>query len=869
MEKFFRFILNNSLVIIISVFLILAIGVYGIFKIYIDNDVLHWFSRDSSIAKLNYYVNDRFRSNNPIIIVIDFGDDVFKKENLELIKNISKLIKEEEGIVNVLSLTEVEDIKSTSEGIIVEKLFPDDITEGKLEEIKKYVMSKESYKGSLVSMDSKSVAIIALPDPEFDADKVGERVRERVEKFMYQHGKKYEVFFGGTPMLLRSISRLVINDISKLVPVVSLVVLIILFLSFRTLVGTFLPLITVLISSSIAMGIMGYLGYPLTTFGVAIPVILIAVGNAYAIHVINEYYERFNSYASTYEALIKSLLRVFVPILMSGLTTVASFISIGIGTEMNTTKNFSIVSVTGVALATLFTLTFVPAILSILKITPKHKHNEETSKFLYLTSRGVFRYRRIILVVFLIIAIISIYFITKVKIEVDYLGYFDKNTEPRVVSDKIASLFDGSFELKTYFKGNIQDPSLLKVIYIIEEEQRYFLNGKSKPQSITEIIAELNDGMVNVKTIPDSEYEVQNLWFFIEGKESIARIVSDDKYEALSTLLLGKVTSSERYALIDLSKDLIRKYSSVEFKKPAECIEDVSRLVSRSIYSRLYRAGISVIHYQDKTLHNKSEITDLINSIVLSYLNENLRDFADYGAKKRFLEKFVNYIYDTLKIDETTISRKDLEYALSPSVWNVFPVVTKTNGTNPFEYADVTGIAKLFADMEKQILNNQLTSLGIIIIAVIIMNYIAFGSLVESLISIIPIIFTLIVNFGIMGFFSIKMDFITVTIASIAVGTGIDYAIHFISRYVYEIKSGLSYEDAFYKTFSTTGKGILSNAFAVGLGFATLLLSSIVPLRNFGLLMFITMIVSSLSALTLLPVVIISLREYLKLDNSL
>lgn len=864
MEKFFRFVIDNKVFVLVVVIVFLIVGVLGIFRIYIDNDVLHWFSRDSDIARLNYYINEKFESNNPIIIMISFERDVFTRDILEFIRRISRKVKEVEGIVEVISLTEVDDIKSTDEGIIIEKLFSEDIPDGEgLKGIREYVMSKESYKGSIVSRDGKSVNIIAIPQVGGDASKVARVVRKEVEEIINLSGVDCKVFFGGAPMILNSISKLVVEDISKLVPIVSFVVLVILFVSFRTFIGTFIPLITVLISCAIGMGVMGYLGYPLTTFGVAIPVVLIAIGNAYAIHVINEYYERIYQHTNSKDALIITLKRVFIPVLMSGLTTIASLISIGVGTELNSTKNFSTVSSIGITLATLFTLTFVPAVLQFFSIKPKRVHLHTTTSFLSNVSKFIFSYRMYVLVIFIMISGLLIFWATKVRIEVDYFGYFDENTEPRKVGNAIADTFDGSFELKTYFKGNIQDPTLLKVIQIIEEEQRYFVGGKSKPQSIVEVVASLNDGMVNVKVIPETEYEVQNLWFFIEGKENIKRIVSDDKYETVVNLLLGKVNSSDRYALINYTKDLINKYSNITLVDVRESLDEVSKFISKSLYNRLSRAGVEVLMIDGKVLDNKEEVTSYIEDVVRNYLQQNLkRDFKNYDEKKEFLSKFVKKIYSSLLIDENVLSVKDVEYALSPSVWGYIPVPSE-EGINPFEFADTTGLAKLFSDMEQQILRNQIISLSIIVFVVFIMNFITFGNFIESLISLLPILFTLIANFGIMGFLNIKMDFITVTIASIAVGVGIDYTIHFISRYVYEIKNGLDYEDAFYKTFSTTGKGILSNAFAVGFGFATLLLSSIVPLRNFGLMMFITMVVSSVSALTLLPIVMIVLRKVL------
>jgi uncharacterized protein len=860
-DKVFQWIVRNEKIIFISVLILILISVYGLFLIRIDNDVLHWFSKDSEIAKLNYYVNERFKSNNPMVIMIDFKDDVFTHENLQHIRNISRLIQEEEGIINVLSLTEADDVRGKGDTLVIEKLFPEEIpsSEEEIKSIKKYVFSKESFVGSLVSYDSKSANIIALPDPEVKADEIGAKVRKKIEEYIKSNNLDCKPYFGGTPMLLNSMSKIVVNDISKLVPVVSIIVLLTLFLSFRGIVETLFPLTTVLIATLIGMGIMGYLGYPLTTFSIAIPVVLIAVGNAYAIHVINEFREKQSimTTSSKEEILMAVIRRIFMPVLMSGLTTIASFISIGIGNDMNSIKNFSTVTSLGTFFALLLTYTFVIAILKTTSNTynssAKQKEYHE-SKFLRKLGELVMNHKVVIASVVIILVGLSIYFMTKIKVEVDYLGYFDKNSEPRIVSEAIANKFDGSFEMKVYFKGDVQNPNLLKVMSIIEEETRFFLGGKTKPISIVGVISELNEGMVNVKMIPNTEYEVQNLWFFIEGNQGVERIVTPEKDEALISVLLGKISSERRYELINYISNQLELYKKATNIPPYENIDYTSLLITKFVFNRLSRAGVV-------SIENVIETTNLIFPLVRTYLENNLstlKKLNNYQSKEKFLKNFVEYIYSSLntkgiKVNEDIISRSDMMYALSPSVWN-YLVLPSPNGDAMFEKGEVTGITKLFSDMEKRLLANQAMSLSIIIFVVLILNTLTFGSFIEGLISLIPILLTVIIDFGILGLFDIKLDYIMITVASIAIGTGIDYTIHFISRYTHEIKKGLDFNEAFYKTVSTTGKGIFFNAFSVGLGFATLLLSTIVPLRNFGLLLFVSMIVSSVSALFVLPV---------------
>jgi len=107
-----------------------------------------------------------------------------------------------------------------------------------------------------------------------------------------------------------------------------------------------------------------------------------------------------------------------------------------------------------------------------------------------------------------------------------------------------------------------------------------------------------------------------------------------------------------------------------------------------------------------------------------------------------------------------------------------------------------------------------------------------------------------------MGFAGIRLDMVTALIASIAVGTGIDYTIHFMSAYKRERNKESRLEIVTEKSLTSTGRGILFNASAVAAGFLVLCLSNFTTLRYIGFLTALTMFTSSFASLTVLPVLL-------------
>ncbi len=133
-------------------------------------------------------------------------------------------------------------------------------------------------------------------------------------------------------------------------------------------------------------------------------------------------------------------------------------------------------------------------------------------------------------------------------------------------------------------------------------------------------------------------------------------------------------------------------------------------------------------------------------------------------------------------------------------------------------------------------------------------------SVVAALIAITPMILTIVMNLGMMSYLNLPLDLASLMIGSIAVGVGIDYTINFLIRWRTEMERGHSLEQAHEITMRTMGRGILFNAFTLTAGFAVFYLSNFQALRNFGLLINLTMIWSFLGSLTLIPALLLTLK---------
>lgn len=172
----------------------------------------------------------------------------------------------------------------------------------------------------------------------------------------------------------------------------------------------------------------------------------------------------------------------------------------------------------------------------------------------------------------------------------------------------------------------------------------------------------------------------------------------------------------------------------------------------------------------------------------------------------------------------------------------------------------VTGSPALYIQLSEKIIHSQLVSLGTSFGAVGAIVSLLMLSLGAGLLSLVPLVVAVGGNFGIMGYAGAHLDIATIMIASLSVGIGVDYAVHFLTRYRRARGRGLGHAPALEETFRFAGKAIAVNAAALTLAFLVMLLSRFGVLMTFGWLVAVTMVTSALGALYVLPAVLAWVR---------
>jgi predicted RND superfamily exporter protein len=169
------------------------------------------------------------------------------------------------------------------------------------------------------------------------------------------------------------------------------------------------------------------------------------------------------------------------------------------------------------------------------------------------------------------------------------------------------------------------------------------------------------------------------------------------------------------------------------------------------------------------------------------------------------------------------------------------------------EQANLTGTGHMVVVISNYIIKSQIISLATSLVVVFIMLVIVFRSMKAASFSMLPLVFTIFSNFTLMRIFNVNLDIATAMIASMGLGIGIDYSIHFVSRYRIELAKGLGVMEALFETIHNTGRALIFNAVAVAAGFIILVFSNFKPILNVGWLVSATMIICAMATMILIP----------------
>lgn len=245
-----------------------------------------------------------------------------------------------------------------------------------------------------------------------------------------------------------------------------------------------------------------------------------------------------------------------------------------------------------------------------------------------------------------------------------------------------------------------------------------------------------------------------------------------------------------------------------------------------------------------KIIIDETELDDFQLSAIYSKTPPDVKDIlihpylSDDGNQTRIVAR--------LKDSDHTLLRNVLLQDINTYLFDMFREKYQIN-------ARINGIGVLYNNVLQSLYRSQILTLTVVFISIFLILSLLFKSIKFAFIATIPNVFTAFFILGFMGILSIPLNIMTITIAAITIGIGVDDAIHYIHRYKKEFAISMNTQKSIRISQVTVGKALWFTSFTIASGFILLTLSNFTPTIYFGLFTCIAMLTSIFSTFTFVP----------------
>ena len=809
MRQIFKFIIAKNKLVISLVLVLSVVFGYLSTKLSIDASAETLLLEHDPDLKAYRQIAKRYDSPGLLVVAFTPKDDLFSPKNLELIKNLSGELANNDMVSSVISILNVPLLNSVKGGVTgildhTPTLSDKDIniSKAKLEFAKSPI-----YSGNLISKDLKTTAIaLNLKQDEKFNELLNERnllsqkesngtiTQAEKEKFkaLVTEFKAYrdelrksdhknleaikaaiakfnandELFLGGANMIADDMIGFIKSDL--LVYGLSVLALLSfsLWLFFRQVRWIVLPMFICAVSAIFTTGIFGMFGWEVTVISSNYIALQLIITISTVIHLVvsyREFYARHPKYSQN-QLIYLTLRDKFSPSFWAIFTTVIGFSSL-MSADIKPVIMLGIMMSAGISVSLVLAFLLFGAINVNLKKLAPIRTFENSFKFTKYCANLALNSRKIIYAVCVLVVCFGVYGISKIKVENSFIGYFKESTQIRQGMQVIDTKLGGTIPVDVIVKFKESEPKQEKTDEKDDFESEFENDAKSAKYWFnsyhTRVAEKIHDYLKEQNFVGN----VSSLATLIKAIKELNNGVSDD---FLLAAMYEKLP-------LEYKKILLSPYVSVENDE--------------------LRFSLRIVDSDPK-------------------LRRNL-----------FLKELREGLLELTKNDNVSI--------------------------------EVVGMMVLYNNMLQNLLSSQVDTFGLTVAILFVIFCFVFRSIKLATIAIVSNLIPLCTLFGVMGFFGIPLDVMSITIAAISIGIGVDDIIHYIHRFKEELLTKDVFE-SIKATHASIGYAMYYTSFTIFLGFSVMITSNFIPTIYFGLLTDLVMVFMLLGALIILPSLIAS-----------
>lgn len=843
---------------LIALGLLTVLAAFGLpnFKLDASADSLT-LEHDNSI---DYFreINKRYQRGDFLVVTYTPRADLFSDESLNTMKQLRDELAKVDGVESVNSMIDVPLLYSPVRSLAEQKESTRTLlTEGvDRAQAKQEFLTSPIYRDMLLSADGKTTALLLnlQVNNEYiemvrhrdalrmkrDTEGLSEDEAQELEKVTKEfldfrtaataadHARvdtvraildKYrgdsELFLGGVSMITADMIAYIQSDLVVFGSGILLFIILMLVIIFRQARFVILPLIICVTVTLLMLGWLSWIDWRLTVISSNFVALLLIMTLAITIHLIVRYREVHAHHPewSQAELVLTTVKMMALPCLYTALTTIVAFVSLVVS-DIRPVIDFGWMMTIGLSLALMLVFLILPAGLMLLPKGEPRDRGDQSGALTVRFSKIAELHGGKVLAVAGLAAVVSIYGMSRLEVENRFIDYFHKDTEIYQGMSVIDKQLGGTVTLEILLDAEQVAPTAEAAASDEDDpfaEPDFDVAAEDDPFAEPDFDVATEDGSFEDDPFADDP--------FAEDDSSV-----DDS---------ASKPSGPSYWFSVNGLDDIKKLHDY-----LEALPEVGKVQSLAI---AYEVSQDI---------NGGRLNDFELAVLRRMLSDDISDFliAPYLSDEAQQARI------TLRVKETSPELKRSELVEKIRAYAVDEV-----GFKP-EQVNFTGMLVLYNNMLQSLFHSQIVTMGVVFVGIMLMFVVLFHSIKIAIISILPNILAAGVVLGGMGLVGVPLDMMTITIAAITVGVGVDHAIHYFYRFRQEFAETGNYVEAMHRSHASIGRAMYYTAMIIIVGFSVLALSQFIPSIYFGLLTAFAMFAAILGSLTLLPKLILLLK---------
>lgn len=642
----------------------------------------------------------------------------------------------------------------------------------------------------------------------------GHRRVEDVRAVVAKYQDRAQIFVGGITMITADMITYIRKDLVIFGSAAVAFMILVLAIIFRSLRFVVIPMASCLAAVFIMLGLISWLDWRLTVISSNFVALLLIISLAIIIHLVVRYreYLQENPQWSRKELVEATLIFMARPCLYTALTTIVAFVSLVVS-DIRPVIDFGWMMTIGLVFALSIAFLLLPACLMLLpKLTPpasvksNNQLGKEAKPLTLYCSTIVERFGGSVLLVSGLIGVLSIWGISRLQVENRFIDYFHEDTEIHQGLSVIDNKLGGTTTLD-----------------IIINSKAAVVSAADTPPEFTDE----DDPFAEADPFDESDpFDAPSP---ITEEDAFAEADPFSEHGAEKTSYWMTVAGMETVKVIHDYLDSMPEIGKVQS------------------LATLYEVGL--------------DMNGSLNNFELAVMDKSLSP----EIRRALVGPFLFENGDTRITMRVKDSYPDLQRA--ELVERIRQHLQQNTGLD-MQHVKFSGLLVLYNNMLQSLFSSQIVTLGAVFLGIMVMFVILFRSLLIAVVAIVPNILAALSILGTMGLAGIPLDMMTITIAAITVGIGVDDTIHYIHRFKTELSIDGNYIAAMHRSHGSIGRAMYYTSVIIIFGFSIMVLSEFIPTIYFGILTGLAMLAALAGALFLLPKLILIARPFKSVEQA-